>query len=135
MSKRDERLKATDVFNKTNFVFSRKVSFSEAFPMIETIVAKVTEDGEGTWSFGKQRARQYDSQSLGEYINCSNKFCYNGGFSIGQMIRGMVSSGETQSKDSFFCQGYEGSPKGRHRYRSCTNRFEAVVEIKYKKAT
>jgi len=39
MSKRDERQKASEVFNEADFVFAQKVSFDEAFPQIEDVVA------------------------------------------------------------------------------------------------
>ena len=43
MRHRDQRVKASDVFRETNFVFSKKRPFEEAFPEIEDIVIEVEE--------------------------------------------------------------------------------------------
>jgi hypothetical protein len=72
MSKRDERKKASDVFNEADFVFTGKVSFDEAFPQIEDVVVEVRESGHGVR--GDTR-RVYRKPSLGEHINCSNPIC------------------------------------------------------------
>ena len=124
------RKKAQDVFNETNFLFSQKGSFEESFPEIASINVQVIEKGHGVdeWT----NPRRFSIGNIGEYINCSNTPCYNGGFSIGSIIRGMVYKKETHSDGDKPCQGYEGSPKGRIRYRSCTNYFHFTIEIKYK---
>lgn len=129
MKKRDERLKASDIFNQSDFVFSKKVTFKEAFPEIDDINVEVKESGDGTYGDGKSC---YGKGHIGEYINCSNRICYNGGFSIREVIRDMVRKEETETKTTKYCQGYEGSPKGRRKYRSCMNNFKIKVSIKYK---
>jgi len=127
---RDTRKKASDVFRDTNYMFSKKVSFNEAFPEIEELKAVVVESGEGVRDWNRER---YYSKGTGEYINCSNYLCYNGGFSIGNILREMVRTGETHTKKSQICQGYEGSPKGRRKYRDCMNFFTITIDITYKK--
>jgi hypothetical protein len=126
-----KRDKASDVFNNTKFVFGPKGNIAQAFPSIERITVDVDEEGEGVqeWS----RIRYYSDNSIGEYIDCSNPLCYNGGFRIWDVIRSMVGKGETEFSDSRHCQGYEGSPKGRRKYGSCDNRFRFTVKITYKK--
>lgn len=123
------RKKASDVFREANFVFSKKVPFQEAFPTIEELKVKVEESGDGVSEWG--RTRHYHT-TVGEYVNCSNPLCYNGGFSIGQILRDMVEKEDTQREESKFCQGYEGSPKGRRKYRSCTNSFRIQIQAKCK---
>lgn len=126
-----DRKKAQDVFNETNFLFSKKVSFIDAFPEIETINVEVIEDGYGVsdWT----NPRRFSKYNIGEFINCSNSLCYNGGFSVGKIVRDMLAKKETHREETEYCQGYEGSPKGRRRYRSCNNNFEIKVDITYKK--
>ncbi|HPW98276.1 MAG TPA: hypothetical protein PK218_06940 [Flavobacterium sp.] len=131
MSKRDERQKASDVFRESNFVFSKKVGFDVAFPQIEDLTVEVEESrhGVGDWN----RKSTYKKQNFpGEYINCSNSLCYNGGFSIGSILREMVRNKQTELETSKLCQGNEGSPKGRRIYRKCMNFFKIKVSIKYK---
>lgn len=126
----DERKKAMDVFNETNFVFSKKVGFDEAFPMIEEIDVEVKEEGRvEQWNAESHYSKKYFP---GEYINCHNPVCYNGGFSIGSIIRDMVRSRKTELEELKMCQGNEASPKGRKVYRKCFNMFRIKVKIVYK---
>jgi hypothetical protein len=135
MAARDHRPKASEIFRATQYVFSRKAPFVEAFPEIDRLLVEVEEDGYGVikspYLSGKSR---YTEKTCGEYINCSNRFCYNGGFSIGSILRDMVREHKEDHEDWKICQGYEGSPKGRRHYRSCINNFKIKVHITYKSA-
>lgn len=125
-----ERKKVQDVFNKTEFVFSTKTTFEKAFPQIKDISVVVTESGVGVYG---NDLSYYNKQHLGEYIKCSNSLCYNGGFSIGHIIRDMVHNKEVDKESSKLCQGNEGSPKGRRIYRKCLNIFKYKIHIDYHK--
>ncbi len=120
------RKKAQDVFNESNFVFSQKVNFEEAFPDIDSIRIEVKESGRGTYGDG------FRYETAKEYVNCSNPICYGGGFSLGNLIRKMVSNNEESFESHELCKGYEGSPKGAKRYRSCFNSFKVRIYLKYK---
>ncbi len=129
MSKRDERQKASDVFREATFVFAEKASFDEAFPQIADIRIEV-EIGHAP---SGNRKRVYTRPHVpGEYIDCDNSLCYNGGFSIGEVLRDMVGKGETGRSGSAICRGYEGSPKGRRKYRDCLNYFRYKVQLTYR---
>lgn len=131
---RGDRKKASDVFRETTYVFAEKVPFETAFPEIASVDVEFTETGHGIWDAGK-RYRGYRAgsrDSLGEYIDCSNSLCYNGGFSIGNILREMVRNKETRREFSALCQGNEGSPKGRRIYRKCLNFFKGIITIVYK---
>lgn len=132
MDKRGRRQKASDVFRESEFVFVSKTdSFDKAFPEIEDVKVEVTESGEGLTQFNRERI--YSKRTLrGEYIDCHNPMCYNGGFGIGEIIRDMIRNKQAELVTYKTCQGYEGSPKGRRRYRSCVNSFNIKVIIKYK---
>lgn len=121
------RKKAQDVFNESNPIFAKKVGFDEAFPQIKDLTIEVSE---GSLGRGRSRAMVYH-KDIGEYINCSNPMCYNGGFSIGKVLRNMVAKKETEFSDTEICKGYEGSPKGRKRYRTCVTMFDYKVTIEY----
>jgi hypothetical protein len=129
--------KASDVFGSSDPAFSKKVIFDKAFPEIDDIKIEVIETSELKTS-DTLKSEQYQNlkrtygKTIGEYIDCHNKFCYNGGFSIGSIIRDMVNTKQIVKEDAVFCQGYEGSPKGRKRNRSCLHYFSFRVEIKYK---
>lgn len=137
MNKKDIIPKASEVFRNSAPFFSKKVTFSEAFPDIDDIKVEVIETSEPkTDKMLKEEKYQNNKRAygklLGEFIDCSNRFCYNGGFSIGDIIRTMVSQKQISKEGSTICQGYEGSAKGRRRYRSCLHCFYYHVEIKYK---
>lgn len=128
-----ERKKAQQVFNETDFVFVEKSSFAKAFPTIETVNVEyeIKRYGQGAGS-GKRGANE---KSLGEYINCTNSVCYNGGYRIGDEIRSMVRENLTEKDFSGICQGNEASPKGKKVYRHCGNFFQGKIRIEYKTDT
>lgn len=128
MSKRDHRMKAQDVFSQSSFLFSEKTTFDKAFPDVAECIVEVEESGDGISGMNRKRTHR----NPGQYINCSNNLCYNGGFNISSHIYDMVSKRETFREDSAFCQGNEGSPKGRRIYRKCMNFFKFNITIKYK---
>jgi hypothetical protein len=130
MAKRDKRQKASDVFAETNFFLGEKVGFEAAFPQIEDLIVEVEEKGDGVPWDGKQY--RYGKTTGGEYVNCSNPRCYNGGFHLGGIIRSMISQKQTNLETSTICQGQEGSPKGRRIYQECMNYFKIKVSITYK---
>lgn len=127
---RDKRMKASDVFQESEYLFVQKTSFDEAFPQISEVSVEVTQTGRGVSQLLNKLT--YTKQSLGEFINCSNPLCYNGGFSIGSILREMVNNKQSDLSTTRSCQGYEGSPKGRHRWGPCMNNFSVKVHIDYK---
>ena len=123
----EHRLKAQDVFENTKFFFGKQASFAETFPEIEQVIVEVVEFGKDTLS----EASIYKKDTLREYINCSNRFCYNGGFNVANILRNMIKDKQTDCETKQFCQGYEGSPKGKKRYRSCLNSFKIKIHLDY----
>ena len=123
------RQKASDVFRESNFLFATKSGFDKAFPQIANLSGTVAEDGNGVSNW---RSVRRVSKDTGEFFDCSNPRCYNGGFSVGDILRGMVASRTKHKEDTRYCQGYEGSPKGRRRYRHCMNRFFVAIDIEYR---
>jgi hypothetical protein len=127
-------MKASDVFRESQPVFGEKAPFAQAFPQIETVRIEVEETGRGV-GFGRSSGRHtsiYTERYLGEFVDCSNTLCYNGGVSIGTMLHEAVRKGETTFEASEICRGYEGSPQGRRRYGKCMNTFQVKGEIVYK---
>lgn len=132
MSSREDRQKASDVFRDTNPLFGSKVSFSEAFPEVREARVQVVERGHtGSWTSGDLNRSLSSLRGLGEFVDCSNSLCYNGGFSVGSILREMVGKRESHRDTTAVCRGYEGSPKGRRRYGSCPNYFTISIDIDY----
>jgi len=138
MSDRNKRPSAQDLLNEGNFLFSEKCSFEEAFPQIESIKVEYEALSEHALWWGPRdpmESRAYvlvDKKRIGEFLPCPNSKCYGGGFSIGEVIRDMVRNKETAKEGTGHCRGYEGSPKGRKRYRDCRSRFTYKVSIVYR---
>lgn len=126
-----KRQKASDIFNKSDLIYSEKVTFKRAFPEITELSIQIEDYGHGVNKWNKYRSFSKNNSS-GEYIDCINPLCYNGGFSIGDIIREMIMNKEEFKEGSNFCQGNEGSPKGRRIYKKCMNMFIYKVKIKYK---
>jgi hypothetical protein len=124
-----KRMKASDVFVSSNVFLAGKETFKEAFPQIERLKVEVEESDFGN----SPRLSIYSEANCGEYIDCSIPLCYNGGFRVGQIVRNMVTCGETEYEDDYIsCQGYEGSPKGRRKNRNCLHCFKVKISSKYR---
>lgn len=120
------RQKTFEVFAGHRPVHATPGTFEQVFPQIETVLVRVR----GTYQGFSERF--YDRHTLGEYIDCTNPLCWNGGFRVGDVLRQMVLSGETHHEDSAFCQGHEASPKGRRKYGECGEFFRFTIDISYK---
>jgi hypothetical protein len=131
MTKRDRPLKASEVAAQQHRPFVTTTNnFSQAFPTIaETridIVSRFSPSGE---------KREYSTRSEPrEFIDCTNRRCYNGGVRLGQLLRAMVETGKTEEELNLPCQGYEGSPKGRRKSGPCDNFFTIHIVLTLKKA-
>lgn len=129
MSKKEKK-KASDVFRESKPALG-KAPFKEAFPELKTVKVHVEEDGkDGTGKYSeKPMIGIYDENNLGEFIDCSNRLCYNGGFSIGKILREMIEKKETHHESLEFCQGWQGTK--RKRGLSCPNKFKVTVDMEY----
>ena len=142
----EKRKKASDIFNETEFVFGRKIAFKDAFPEIEDITLQVIEDKpawkkhpSGPFEKAMGTDHRYPKKGQftkinfpGEFVDCTNEKCYNGGFNIGSILREMVSNHKTEKNGEAVCQGYEGSPKGLRKYGKCEHKFKYTINIRYK---
>ena len=132
MPQRDKRQKASDVFAQTDFFMGGKTSdFSKAFPKIDKLKIEVIEDGEGINEYNREK-HFTESNPPSEYIDCHNSRCYNGGVHIGQLLRYMTETNQTELESRKYCQGYEGSPKGKIKYDECETTFNIKISIVFK---
>lgn len=135
MARQQRHQKASDVFCATDFLLARPGRFSQAFPEVASF--RVATQGSGWYGaprvFGTDDGKRvYTQETAGEYIDCQNPVCYKGGFNLGEQLRDMGRTGETHREWTVGCQGYEGSPKGRKKYRSCLEHWQVVVDVTYK---
>ena len=114
-------------------MFARKASFYEAFPQISNVRVEYSEVGYGAGGIGTDGGRDAigTETDLSEYIACFNPICNGGGFSIGTLLSEMVSKQQTFREFKASCRGYDGSPKGHRKYRSCLNGWSGKIAIAY----
>jgi hypothetical protein len=130
LNKRDHRAKASEVFRESRFVFAEKTTFAKAFPMIKSLRIEITQSQDSIWQ-KEMGPSVYHENNIGEFVDCQNSLCYNGGVSLGELLREMARKNKKEGEFSKICQGYEGSPKGRRRYRRCVNFFKLKINIEY----
>src|ERR1017187_6946981 len=122
------RMKASDVYANKNNPFVPKTNFEGAFPNIQDVTVEVTETDDN----GRESRGTYWKDNFGQYINCSNSQCYNGGFDIGSAISSLYFRKLTEGEGNTDCQGYEGSPKGKRKGYPCEHKFHYKIHIVYK---
>lgn len=105
--------------------------FSETFPEIKDLRIEVHEYGPNILPNSGLRIYSKDNFP-GEYIDCSNEFCFKGGFSIGDIIRRMVNDKQIDLRQVIMCQGNWASPKGKRKYRRCGNHIFINLHIELK---
>jgi len=125
-----KRPKAQDIVNQSNFVFGEKVTFAEAFPELDDWKIEVEETDTGVNVRSKKTYEKPDAP--GEFVNCTQDLCVNGGVRVGFTLHEMIRKRETEKEFSEICQGYWGSPKGRKKYRPCPSLFRVKIWLKYK---
>ena len=127
----NKRPKALQIFDPTTYTFGSKAPFDEAFPQIEDILVEVQESLHAAPVI---RTSNLDKRTISEFVNCGNSRCYNGGFSVGNVIREMVRDGKTEHETELtICQEGGGPPRGRKQiHGSCYHFFKAKVMIKYR---
>jgi hypothetical protein len=124
MADRDKRMNPSDVFNASTPILGNTTDQARAFPSVGgatiDVVSRFSPSG---------KEHEYSTRSeLREFIDCTNRRCYNGGFALGLMeIQGQAEGTFTEP-----CQGYEGSPKGRVNDGPCDNIFTVKVSLRFK---
>lgn len=126
---RQNREKRSDLMRKGQPFFGRWVdSFKEAYPTIENLQVEVTQTDA---SRGSSFTQKLSEKNFRDVIDCSNPLCYGGGVVLGSLLHSMVWKGETSREEHSGCGGYEGSPKGRRKYRSCSRGFRVKIKVDY----
>jgi hypothetical protein len=65
-----------------------------------------------------------------EYVDCNNPACFNGGFSLGDVLREMVLGRQEEFIGTNFCTGQEGDPEESGIHPSCSTRFEVQITLR-----
>ncbi|MBK3798202.1 hypothetical protein GAY33_02920 [Azospirillum brasilense] len=97
----------------------------KAFPDIESLELNVVQDpyeqyARQAW----QREGRYTKANIPRHLACLNPRCQQGGLDLQQAV--LFSS---PGQHSYYCNGHEGTPKGRHKGDPCDNRFDVTLTI------
>ena len=71
-------------------------------------------------------------ESVREHVDCSNPACFNGGISLGDVLREMVAGRQEDFIGTCFCTGQEGDPEEPGPHPSCATRFEIEATLHYR---
>jgi hypothetical protein len=129
--------KASDVYHETEHSFASKASFEKTNPQIEQFSIEIVET-EGIEhvdfkAFDKIKHRHiYTKETLpGEFINCRNPDCREGGLSFSGIIRKMIADKLTKFHGTEICRGYESLSEGLKEKKNCRHQFHFKVKMKY----
>ena len=67
-----------------------------------------------------------------EHVDCSNPLCYDGGISLGDLLRDMVRGRQEEFIGTSFCTGQEGDPEEPGPHPSCQTRFEIEATLRFR---
>jgi hypothetical protein len=125
--------KASDIFQESEYAFA-KTPFAQAFPEIEDFTIEVVECEDPIWRKESGTRTYTKNHPPGEFVDCTNRVCYGGGVSIGEILREMIRQSNSENEVAKRCRGYEGSPKGQRKHRRCIHEFTVKVSLKYRPA-
>jgi hypothetical protein len=70
--------------------------------------------------------------AIREHVDCNNPACFNGGFSLGDVLREMVAGRQEDFIGTSFCTGQEGDPEEQGPHPSCATRFEIEASLRFR---
>jgi hypothetical protein len=72
-------------------------------------------------------------ESIREHVECNNPECWNGGFSLGNVLREMVANRQEEFIGTSFCTGQEGDPEEvLLHHPSCGTRFNIHATLEFR---
>lgn len=96
-----------------------------AFPGIDELQVTVVQDRFGQYTpDGRRRESRFTKKNIPRYLSCMNPRCQQGGLDLQQIVL-LWSEGES----TVWCNGHEGTPKGRRKGDPCENRFDITLSI------
>ena len=70
--------------------------------------------------------------AMREFVECNDPDCFNGGFSLGEVIREMVRGRQEEFIGTSFCVGQLGDPEELGPHPSCQSRFDVQATLRYR---
>lgn len=102
----------------------------EAFPEFASIDLTVEQDPFQMYSsHTTTRVRRYTKATVPRWLRCLNPRCQQGGLDLQNFI-----SFWPPGKQTFHCDGHEGTPKGRRKGAPCGNSFVLTLSTETKRS-
>lgn len=101
-------------------------TFAKAFPKIKSLILEGTHRGD--YSREWQLSVHYSGE-LPRVVPCVNPRCVQGGYDFGAYIFSFSGKGAVTHESTMYCNGHEGSPKGRVKGESCMNSLTYKLTI------
>lgn len=114
---------------KTTLFLGAASSFSAAYPEVKSLKLSGTQNGE----VGNENQRHiyYSESNLPKIIPCSNPHCRQGGFDLLATLITLNHSKESSYEGKVYCNGHEGTAKGRVKGDSCFNTLSFKIEATF----
>ncbi len=97
----------------------------QAFPGIRSLELTIVQDPCGYYTRqSSARESRFTKTTLPPYFACANPRCQQGGLDLQQIVLSWP-----PGKHTFYCNGHEGTPKGRRVGVPCCNSFEITLNI------
>jgi hypothetical protein len=94
---------------------------------IQSLAISVSESGRNAEPLAwRMTARE----AVRERIPCNNPDCFDGGFSLGDLLRELVKSGQNDYVGTCFCTGQEGDPEMPGPRASCATRYAVEITLR-----
>ena len=98
---------------------------NKAFYGIASLELTVVQDRFGHYTVHEwQREQRFTKENIPRHLACANPRCQQGGLDLQRIV--LFS---TPGKHTYWCNGHEGSPKGRRQGDPCDNRFEVILSV------
>ncbi len=105
------------------------VAIDGTLDKLERVHISVKEVGRNAEPF---ELRVVHKDAVREFVECNNPDCFNGGFSLGNVLREMVLGRQEEFIGTNFCTGQEGDPEEMRPHPSCHTRFEVQATIRFR---
>ncbi|HCE75156.1 MAG TPA: hypothetical protein DEP04_00885 [Dehalococcoidia bacterium] len=110
-------------------------TFKKLYPQVKSLRLTGQEHGDfPEMSFITYKSRgliNCSESSIPALLHCSNPRCQQGGHDLQFLIGSAIRSRETRLTETLYCNGHEGTPKGRKIGDSCGNYIELEIAIEY----
>jgi hypothetical protein len=104
-------------------------SLRQAYPEVKTLFFEGEQSGE--LAREHQRHLRYSESTLPAKIPCGNPRCRQGGFDLNTTLMSVAHDKKPGSEGKLYCNGHEGTPKGRRIGDPCFNTVSFILSITY----